>query len=243
MTSTESGWSGLSAEANFARRLRVTRESLGLSQADLADQITKAGVPMPQQTVARIEAGKRSIRLNEARLISQILKVSLQEMMSDPLVGMAPDEMSILVGDSVQELISLEEEIAENYRQLEEGKGRVRELEGERADLFRRKAREDVRLEALAALGALGLNPSVQPPVGTRIAAARLTAGYIPIVLAGRAGLGTENEHVVKAIERNDFSGISEEEAHRYIMGLARALDLNAEELYTQYLAEHSEMD
>lgn len=243
MTSTEGGWGGWSAEANFARRLRVMRESLGLSQADLANRITQAGVPMPQQTVARIEAGKRSIRLNEARLISEILKATLQEMISDPLDGLAPDEVSIAVGDSVGELIHLEEAIGENYRLLEESKSRVRGLEEERAALFRRKAREDVRLEALEAIGALGYQPSARPPVGTRIAAARLSAGYLTIVLAGRAGLGTENEHVVKAIERNDFSGISEEEAHHYITSLAGALDLNAEELYTQYLAEHSEME
>lgn len=243
MTSTESGWGHWSAEANFARRLRVTRESLGLSQTDVADLITKAGVPMPQQTVARIEAGKRSIRLNEARIISEILKVELQEMISDPLEGLAPDEISIAVGDSVEQLIALEEEISENFHQANKHKKRAQELDEERRMLVRRKTAEDVRLEALAAIGALGEASATKPPVGTRIAAARLAADYVPLVLSLRARLGEEGVPILKAIERNDFSGISEEEAYRYITSLAHALDMNAEELFTQYLAEHAEVE
>lgn len=242
MTSTYGSWDR-SAEANFARRLRVTRESLRLSQADMADRITEAGVPMPQQTVARIEAGKRAIRLNEARIISEILKVELQEMISDPLEGLAPDEISIAVGDSVEQMIALDEEISENFQKAQEHKKQARVLDEERRALLRRKTAESVRLEALAAIGALGEAAATKPPVGTRIAAARLAAGYLPLVLAIRAGLGEKGVPVLRAIERNDFSGFDEEQAHYYITSLAHALDMNAEELFTQYLAEHAEME
>ncbi|WP_197287506.1 helix-turn-helix transcriptional regulator [Streptomyces apocyni] len=240
MTSAE-GRQGRSAEAHFARRLRVIRETLGLSQADLANRITKAGMSMPQQTVARIESGKRSIRLDEAGIISDILQVTLQEMMSDPIEGLAGDEVSIVLEDSVNELVELEELISANYEQLEESKARVRELEDERATLFQRKAREEVRLDALHSVGAYGHRSSPRPPVGTRIAAARLSAGYNTLVLVLRAGLGAEAEPTLKAIERNDFSSLSGDEAHQYIRKLAHALDMNGDDLATQYETERSE--
>lgn len=73
------------AEANFALRMRLLREARGISQAEIAARVTRMGMALPQQTIARIETGKRSLRLDEATAIARALSVDLFDMLSDPV--------------------------------------------------------------------------------------------------------------------------------------------------------------
>jgi transcriptional regulator with XRE-family HTH domain len=49
-------------DQRFARNLREARERLGISQSAVAATMRALGHPMPQQTIARIEAGQRRDR-------------------------------------------------------------------------------------------------------------------------------------------------------------------------------------
>lgn len=49
------------------------RQRAGMSQTELAKRVQARGVPCHQQTIARIESGSRSIRLNEAQELTEIL--------------------------------------------------------------------------------------------------------------------------------------------------------------------------
>ncbi|WP_204041876.1 helix-turn-helix transcriptional regulator [Acrocarpospora phusangensis] len=70
----------VSWEANFAQRMKRMREARGMTQTDLARQVSKYNLPFHQPTVQRIEAGERPIRLNEAFVIAEILKVDFPEL-------------------------------------------------------------------------------------------------------------------------------------------------------------------
>ena len=65
------------AEALFARQVRGAREKAGMSQTALAKALSEHGVKAHMTTVAKIEAGDRSIRLNEAVALSRILGIDL----------------------------------------------------------------------------------------------------------------------------------------------------------------------
>lgn len=53
--------------------LRVLRTNADLTQGELAERLAAHGVPMSQQTIAKIESGSRSLRLSEAVAIVQAL--------------------------------------------------------------------------------------------------------------------------------------------------------------------------
>jgi transcriptional regulator with XRE-family HTH domain len=71
-------------EANFRQRMIELRETMEMTQTDLARVLRERfGLKFHQQIVARIESGSRPIRLNEANLIAQTLGSDLATMMAD----------------------------------------------------------------------------------------------------------------------------------------------------------------
>lgn len=85
-------------ENRFRERLRSERERRGLSQADLAKQVKSRGVlSVYPSTVAKIEAGERSVKIDEASAIADVFGMSV-----DALLGRkaspASDVASILAG-------------------------------------------------------------------------------------------------------------------------------------------------
>lgn len=66
----------------FRKKLRQERERRGWSQADVAKMLSDNGLPMYPTTVAKIEAGERGVRIDEAAGIADLLEVPL-----DWLVG------------------------------------------------------------------------------------------------------------------------------------------------------------
>jgi transcriptional regulator with XRE-family HTH domain len=69
----------------FGKRVRKEREARELSQAAMAKLLADRGVhPMHPTTLAKIETGERSVRLNEAVEIAELFEMSL-----DSLLGRA----------------------------------------------------------------------------------------------------------------------------------------------------------
>jgi transcriptional regulator with XRE-family HTH domain len=73
-------------EDRFRKSLHEERKYRGWSQDELADKLSARGVPMHWTTVAKIEKGTRSVRIDEAAEIAGLLGVSL-----DSLLGRGTD--------------------------------------------------------------------------------------------------------------------------------------------------------
>jgi transcriptional regulator with XRE-family HTH domain len=67
-------------EHRFAANLRAAREAAGMSQGRLADEMVARGWPWHQQTVTRVETGRRMVRLGEAKAAAEILQTSLDRL-------------------------------------------------------------------------------------------------------------------------------------------------------------------
>jgi transcriptional regulator with XRE-family HTH domain len=62
--------------ANLAR----WREQAHLTQAEVANEATARGLPMRQQTIAKIERGSRPLRLAEADVLARVLQANLESL-------------------------------------------------------------------------------------------------------------------------------------------------------------------
>lgn len=71
-------WEGI-----FRAQMKFLREQRGVSQTELARQLSDRGLSFHQQTVQRVEQGDRAIRLDEAYLIAEIFDVELSSMTDD----------------------------------------------------------------------------------------------------------------------------------------------------------------
>jgi transcriptional regulator with XRE-family HTH domain len=73
-------------DKHFGKRVKNERDHRGWSQADMAKKLSDHGIqPMHPTTVAKIEAGERSVRINEAVGIADLFEISL-----DSLLGRKP---------------------------------------------------------------------------------------------------------------------------------------------------------
>lgn len=70
-------------ERIFGRRMKEERERRGWKQADLADRLTKAGVPVIASAISKSEAGHRLVRLSEAVAIAAALGLPLSALLTD----------------------------------------------------------------------------------------------------------------------------------------------------------------
>ena len=61
-----------------AEAVRTLRERDGMSQAGLAAEMAKRGIPWHQQTVGRIEAGRQSLRTAELHALAGIFGVAME---------------------------------------------------------------------------------------------------------------------------------------------------------------------
>ncbi|OFE09581.1 helix-turn-helix domain-containing protein [Rhodococcus sp. 1139] len=73
-------WFYPEASAMFADTLRFKRQMIGITQAELAERMTAAGIPFYDSTVAKIEKRQRRVHLDEAQLIARILGVDIAYM-------------------------------------------------------------------------------------------------------------------------------------------------------------------
>lgn len=68
-------------EDYFSKRLRAERERRKWTQTELADQLDAKGIPMHWTTIAKIEKGDRSVRIDEAAGIADLLGVSVDSLL------------------------------------------------------------------------------------------------------------------------------------------------------------------
>lgn len=68
------------ADERFATNVRETRERLKMSQGELARQMAERGFPYYQQTVRRIEEGRRKVSVGEAKALADILGNSMERL-------------------------------------------------------------------------------------------------------------------------------------------------------------------
>jgi transcriptional regulator with XRE-family HTH domain len=60
--------------------LKRIRKTAGWSQEDLAMKLAEYGLPLPQQTIVRIEQGSRPLKLEEGLAVADILGVSVKSL-------------------------------------------------------------------------------------------------------------------------------------------------------------------
>jgi transcriptional regulator with XRE-family HTH domain len=68
----------------FGRRLREWRAERGLSQTQLAAAVTEAGQPLSKAALLRIENGTRELKLDEAIVLAQVLRVPFADLLEPP---------------------------------------------------------------------------------------------------------------------------------------------------------------
>ena len=135
-------------EQRFATNLRVFREERGMSQGRLAEEMTARGWPWRQQTVTRVETGRRTVRLGEARAVAEVLETSLDMLtirtdearVIESLTGLIRRVKASyrLIAGSTYELLRARETLREHpiVRAADPAEpSRVRELVGEAGDV------------------------------------------------------------------------------------------------------------
>jgi len=122
---------------DIGRTVRRRREALGWSQADLAEQMTALGQSWHQTSAAKVEAGSRPIRWNEA--------VALALVLGFPRVDSILGEASPVPNLVLEMFVSREEE--RTQASVEETRSLVMRTQGQAAvevfDELMAKARSD----------------------------------------------------------------------------------------------------
>lgn len=67
-------------EEDFRANMKKARESIGMTQTEMARQLKDIGLPFHQQTIQRVESGERPVRLDEAFAIAELLGLPLHEL-------------------------------------------------------------------------------------------------------------------------------------------------------------------
>jgi len=75
-------------------RLRVLREAAGLTQRQLAHQMTLAGRKMHQTTIAKIEAGERPVSVGEGAALADIMGCGLGDLITEPATLQAAADLA-----------------------------------------------------------------------------------------------------------------------------------------------------
>lgn len=65
--------------SDFGRSVRIHRRSRGLSQEQLAKRMTSLGIPTSQQTVYKIETGRRKLLASEVEAILGIFGITFED--------------------------------------------------------------------------------------------------------------------------------------------------------------------
>lgn len=110
-------WSSISSA--FARQLKYRREDLGLSQAEIARRMTEvAGLPMHQQTVAKIERQQRAVNIEEAFAFASVLEAPLMDMLAGGY-RLSPAQASNMLTDTEAAVSRLESRLRAEEEALE----------------------------------------------------------------------------------------------------------------------------
>lgn len=126
----------------IGKRLQTIRSLSDLTQGQLANRLGAMGLPMAQQTIAKIENGTRPLKLAEAEAITTIIGQPIDALVpADEDDALEVYELTALVNYYMESIDTVAMHIAESKRNQE----RAREAW--------RTAREPVRRAYLAQLG------------------------------------------------------------------------------------------
>jgi len=132
-------------EDAFIAQTRYRRGLLGLSQSDLAERVTQLGLPVYQQTIAKIEAGLRPLRLTEAEVIANALETTFHEMIASPVASVARPPGEPVGIDEIRNLLA---ELEAKLRRIAEiGVSAMSEAKDAERDLHTAQVRH---MEAMA---------------------------------------------------------------------------------------------
>lgn len=114
-----SAW--LDLEGALAARVRSVREKRGLSQAQLSELVKQRGFNLHQTAIAKIEAGKRPLRVGELFALSDCLGFTPLGLYYLPEDALAPPELKDLdaqLHDAVATAAVSEKQLSEQIRDL-----------------------------------------------------------------------------------------------------------------------------
>jgi len=119
---------------HFGKRVRDEREHRGWSQSQMAKLLSDNKIPMIHaSTIAKIEAGSRPTRIDEAIGIADLFGISLDALLGrEGMEDEAAHSMTLLADEAAQlipEVVQIRERLTSAYRPLQAQFG-IAELEG-----------------------------------------------------------------------------------------------------------------
>jgi transcriptional regulator with XRE-family HTH domain len=110
------------SERRFGENLRTAREERSVSQVKLAQEMAARGWPWRQQTVARVESGRRMVRLGEALAVAEILGTNV-----GALTASAPETTAVhVLASATLKVMRAFEEIAGGTEMLLHAQAQLR---------------------------------------------------------------------------------------------------------------------
>ncbi len=132
-------------EQAFAEGVRAMRQARGWSQAELAVRLGEYGFRMHQTTVAKLEAGERPIRINEAAALCTLFGVQLIDVLSggrQPEGDVATLQQRVdAAQDSYDQLRALHTDVVRDHAEAQ-GKARALEAQVQRTQVRLTQAAE-----------------------------------------------------------------------------------------------------
>ena len=150
----------------FSAAMKRERRGRGWSQADLAQLLRARGLSAHPTTVAKIEAGERAIRLDEAAVIASVLEMTIDDLLAEPRYDQrqALDSFVTVCMEATSEVNGIAERVHQRTEQLRVYPKDMAERSA-RADDIPDAANADVARSMLALLPA---NAAVQHLVEAR---------------------------------------------------------------------------
>lgn len=230
---------------------------MGLSQGDLAQRANAQGVPLYQQTIAKLESGHRSLKFSEAEAIARALETTVVELLSSEDMKKkevfrkpppTESEMKDFVGNLEQVVAHLRAQVHEATATERAAKQAADEAQYQvaAASMARRQVEErEVVAQRELRLAQMRLEQlqAAQESIGHAVRGRRYQLKLSIDELARATDLRPE---IVKAIEAEDFSWRpaghpkSDVYARGTIRVLAKYLGLDAHALVDLYDREHS---
>lgn len=132
-------------ERNFAAQFRRLREARGLTQTDVADLADEYGLSLRQQQVAKIEAGIRPLRLDEAAVLARIVQEDLATLLTPEL---SRPELRARIRERRSTVRALEEELPLRERERDDAAAALKLAEREVTRVLMHLASNQQRLDA-----------------------------------------------------------------------------------------------
>ena len=117
------------AEEAFGRRIRALRAAAGMTQAELAEKVSHAGMSMKQGMIAKLERGARPTSVGELAVLGQVFGVTPSELLQGD--ELSPDvaritELRLRVASAEAAVIELAGRWEQANTALEVGREKLR---------------------------------------------------------------------------------------------------------------------